>query len=292
MEYSKLISDSNFEKYHGKHFSEYWYTNVISNSSDGYYIDEDGTKKVLFKFRKNVIPNGLQTLSIESFKEFSKKKHPNRGGASGIPTGQTNFRTYTDTGQNEAKYSSSNISGYYDRALREHRGMFPTQNVCRTTAFTLKNMDLWNKSLPFIRHCSKLFKKYSPVEYSKQKKEYSKIDNTVKIPGTCYTTITSNYSWRTACHKDTGDFPNGLGNLVVTGNSFEGGYLGFPQFKVLVKIKPGDFLLMDVHQWHCNTPIKVKGDGFRLSFVMYIRSSMKLCKKHKKIENMDYLSEK
>jgi hypothetical protein len=78
----------------------------------------------------------------------------------------------------------------------------------------------------------------------------------------------------------------GLGNLVVFGDSFSGGYLGFPQFKVLIKIEPGDFLLMDVHQWHCNTPIK--GPGFRLSFVMYIRGSMKECKKKKIVNETVY----
>jgi membrane protein implicated in regulation of membrane protease activity len=41
----------NFDKYKGKHFSEGYYTTVVSKSSDGYYM-ENGKKKVLFKFRK------------------------------------------------------------------------------------------------------------------------------------------------------------------------------------------------------------------------------------------------
>jgi len=81
----------------------------------------------------------------------------------------------------------------------------------------------------------------------------------------------------------------GLGNLIVTGSNFKGGYLGFPQFKVLIKIEPGDFLLMDVHQWHCNTPIKRRSDnGFRLYFVMYIREDKNECKVKKKIGNVIY----
>ena len=80
-----------------------------------------------------------------------------------------------------------------------------------------------------------------------------------------------------------------MGNLIVVGKDFTGGYLGFPQFKILIKIEPGDFLLMDSHQWHCNTPIKIlKDGGFRLSFVMYIREDMKLCKRKKMIENNVY----
>jgi hypothetical protein len=44
---------------------------------------------------------------------------------------------------------------------------------------------------------------------------------------------------------------------------------------------------MDVHQWHCNT--KINGNGFRLSFVMYIREDSSKCKKEKIIENVKYL---
>ena len=35
----------------GHYYSELWYTNIISSSQDGYYV-ENGTKKVLFKFKK------------------------------------------------------------------------------------------------------------------------------------------------------------------------------------------------------------------------------------------------
>jgi hypothetical protein len=120
-------------------------------------------------------------------------------------------------------------------------------------------------------------------------KEYSLIKPHLKIPNTVFTTITSNYNWRTSCHKDTGDFSGGLGNLIVVGKNFDGGYLGFPQFKVCIKIKPGDFLLMDVHQWHCNTGLVLSEPGsFRLSFVMYIREDMKNCKHRTEIGPVVY----
>lgn len=132
---------------------------------------------------------------------------------------------------------------------------------------------------------SKLGGKY----YRLQKKEYSLVNKNIKIPNTVFTTITSNYNWRTACHKDTGDYPLGLGNLIVVGNNYKGGYLGFPQFKVLIKIEPGDFLLMDVHQWHCNTELSFPGrDSFRLSFVMYLRKDSITCKKQKIIKGNYY----
>lgn len=45
MEYSKLISDSEFNKYVGKHFNESWYNTVINSDKDGYYLNEHGEKK-------------------------------------------------------------------------------------------------------------------------------------------------------------------------------------------------------------------------------------------------------
>lgn len=286
--YQKVIPDSDFHG-KGKNFDESYYKFIIDKSSDGYYMDPLGITKVLFKFRKNAITPKYSDIAINSFLELSKKKHSNRGMAAGIPKGQTNARHTTETGQNEGSYIASNISGYFDRPLREHRGILGTIRACRTTSFTLNNVDLWNSGLIFVQKCSKLYKRWGGSYYTAQEQEYNQIKSQVKIPKTVFTTVTSNYNWRTACHQDAGDYSGGLGNLVVVGENFEGGYLGFPQFKVLIKIKPGDFLLMDVHQWHCNTQIRVKGDGYRLSFVFYIREDSKLCKTKKKIGETVYM---
>jgi len=286
--YEKILSDEVFQKYKGKNFEERWYKTIIETSSDGYFLD-GGKPKVLFKFRKGVINTKYSDIATRAFLEFSKKKHANRGIAGGIPDNQTTARHITKTGQSEGIYIASNISGYFDRPLREHRGTLGTIRACRTTAFTLKNKDLWNTGILFVQLCSKLFKRIAFNEWKLQQCEWERIHPTLKIPKTVFTTITSNYNWRTACHKDQGDYSKGLGNLVVIGKDFEGGYLGFPQFKVLIKIKPGDILFMDSHQWHCNTPIKVKKDGYRLSFVMYIREDMKICKNKKKIDDTFYL---
>ena len=278
----KVLEDPN-----GKNFDESFYTKIINKDSDGYYNDPG--VKVLFKFRKNKINTIHQDIAINSFLELSKKKHSNRGMAAG-KFGQKNARHLTESGQSEGNYIASNISGYFDRPLREHRGILGTIKACRTTSFTLNNIDLWNDGLLFIQRCSKIYKSLGGKYYDSQEKEYQSIKPKLKIPKTVFTTVTSNYNWRTACHKDAGDYVGGLGNLVVTGKDFKGGFIGFPEFKVLIKIEPGDFLLMDVHQFHCNTQIKLKSEtGFRLSFVMYIREDMKECKHHKKIDGTDYM---
>ena len=58
------------------------------------------------------------------------------------------------------------------------------------------------------------FKKLIPEAYALQKDSAEKAKHFV-IQDTSFSTITVNYSWRTACHQDRGDFPGGFGNLVI-----------------------------------------------------------------------------
>ena len=81
-------------------------------------------------------------------------------------------------------------------------------------------------------------------------------------------------------------------------NTYEGCYTGFPQYGVAVDVRTGDFLAMDVHQWHCNTEfVDLDGDDTptvvsprtgkpvlrewqynRLSIVCYLRDNMINCR--------------
>ena len=36
---------------------------------------------------------------------------------------------------------------------------------------------------------------------------------------------------------------------------YQGGYTVFPQFGVGINLRNNDFVAMDVHQWHANTPM-------------------------------------
>ena len=180
--FEKIISDLDFKKkWEGRNFDESWYTHIIDQTSCGYYLDQNNIKKVLFKFQKNVITEKYTNIAISSFLNESKKKHSNRGIAAGISEGSTTARNITRTGQNEGKYIASNISGYFDRPLREHRGILKSIIACRTTAFNLNNKNLWISGLPFIQKCSSLFKKYSFNEWFAQKKEWDSINNSLKI---------------------------------------------------------------------------------------------------------------
>ena len=78
----------------------------------------------------------------------------------------------------------------------------------------------------------------------------------LKIPDTSFSTVTINRNFRTALHRDAGDFREGFGNLtVIEQGAYHGGYTVFPQFGLGLNLRSGDFVAMDVHQWHSNTPI-------------------------------------
>lgn len=297
--YEKKYTDEEFEKGEmdapGRKFGLDHYDQVIDAKKvkKGYYIDENGNKKVLFVLMKKVINNKLQEDATHSFKDLSKKKNYNRGLASGKPEGSKTVRHMVDGHSMSINSSTSNIAGFYDRPIRMHKKYFKTDVACRQTAFTKNSMELWENAIPFIQRCSALYKKYGGKYYETQLKEYNKIKKDMRIPDTVFTTVTLNYNWRTSCHKDTGDYSKGLGNLAVTGRDFAGCYLGFPQFKICLKVEPGDFLLMDVHQWHCNTEMELlKPDGFRISYVLYLREHMSKCANHRVIENVHYYEQK
>jgi hypothetical protein len=144
---------------------------------------------------------------------------------------------------------ASNPIGFYEES--KNFAKLP----CRLTHFTRVNYDKYNDGLPFIQRIDQCFKKLIPEAHNKQLcKAIEKCH--LKIPKTCFSTITINRNFRTALHRDAGDYKEGFGNLtVIERGRYKGGYTCFPQFGIGVDVRRGDFLAMDVHEWHTNTPI-------------------------------------
>lgn len=265
----KKYPDEKFQKYENKNFGKKHYDIVITKDTDCYWID-NGQKKILFKFRKNVVPKKLMDIARSVYEQHMKK-------AKG-----TSFKDTSENGDKKYTYRSykSKISGFYDRALINHFSLINTKTVCRTTAFTKNNFKEWTTAIPFFETVAKYYKELAPNHYKRQINLFKQCPPGFQIGKTPFTTITTNYNWRTACHKDTGDFPDGMGNITVVGDdSYQGGFLGFPQFKVAVDVRPGDILIMDVHQYHCNTELKADDNNVRLSFVCYFRKNTVNCTK-------------
>lgn len=295
---TKKMTDEAIKKKEGDYFESSHYDIIIRDDCDCYYNDENNNQRILFKFRKNVLPLEHCQLGIENLKEAAKKTHDNRGAAAGkidlkkMPSyanhasqliGRNKFRVRAYRSRKTGKIvtnslgniSQSNIIGYYDKPDR-NKGA--SRRPCRTTAFTSQQVDKWLKVIPLIKSINEQFKKLTPKNYDIQYKQAN--DTEFVIKDTAFSTITINYNWRTALHKDSGDLKEGFGNLVVLEQGkYKGGETGFPQYKVAIDVRHGDFLAMNVHEWHCNTKIKpISKDYTRLSLVAYLREKMIKCR--------------
>ena len=193
---------------------------------------------------------------------------------------------------------ASNPIGFY-----EQNKNLGTNLPCRLTHFTRTNYEKYNQGLPFLQKIDSLFKKLIPDAHSRQLLRADTKPH-LKIPKTCFSTVTINRNFRTAQHRDAGDFKEGFGNLtVIEQGKYHGGYTVFPQFGVGINLRNNDFVAMDVHQWHANTPLyeteedkaynsTIQSDfkdnpdvgtaGLykeytRISFVCYLREKMAQC---------------
>lgn len=321
----KILSDECMSSKEGEHIDENYYKQdgcrIIKEDCDVYIKDHiNGGKKLLLKLRKNVISEDLTRTAKEAYVSASKKKHENRGAAAGI-LNRDKLANYIGDMVNPGKFRTKFISSYSGKPSKQATSNLSQSNIvgffdipdrnlkgkgapCRLTAYNRDYPDLWTKSLPFLLKCNELFEQLIPTKHAIQ---YERAQQTPEfvIPKTAFSTVTINYSWRTALHRDAGDLRDGFGNLVViedddNPNTYTGCYLGFPQYGVAVDVRNGDFLAMDVHEWHCNTEFIPNNKEFisnnevtkkfkekdiindwyfnRLSMVMYLRENMLKCK--------------
>ena len=316
----KLMSDPEIADMEGEYFATSHYDMIIDEDVDVYKDDNI----LLCKFRKNVINIEKADLAMDSLRIVSRSKHNNRGAPAGVLdykkmnnyVGEWNntkkFRTYytSNTTNKLSKHDISNLApsnliGYFDRKDRND----PLGLPCRLTAFSKKEVDKWNNTIPLIQEISNQFKLLVPDKYENQKNR-AMLSKDFTINDTCFSTITVNYSWRTGCHRDKGDYEDGFGNLIVcedsdNPNHYLECYTGFPQYKICFNVRQGDFLAMDVHEWHCNTDFKAISEPIaynnfkeidfnnnwfynRMSMVCYLRNNMINCTKRNNIKIVEY----
>jgi len=240
---------------------------VLKEDADVY--TEDG--QLLLRFRKNVLSDEKANQAFEALKDFAKRSTTDRGIASGSAKG-------TDTGNK--KPVMSNIIGYFDKWSVSQKATFKQSGIrapsqCRLTSFNLKHPEKWEQVLPIIKEIDEQYKRLCPKEHANQLKAAK--STPFHIKGTAFSTITTNLNFRTAAHTDSGDWPEGFGNLVVleSGSPYKGAYTGFPQYGCAVDCRQGDFLAMDVHQLHGNSPmIPADETSMRLSLVSYLREGI------------------
>ena len=164
---------------------------------------------------------------------------------------------------------NSGIAGWFDR--------YPRIPYGRATSYTANSFEKFKMSYPFLQSLARGFKELLPWRYNNQMEAASKVDPAFLVPGTPFTTITVNKTFRTAAHYDAGDLNTGLSNLLTLSNdgNYTGGYLIAPEYRVAVNVRPGDLLLINNHEvMHGNTPIECAEGSERVSLVVYFREKM------------------
>ena len=160
----------------------------------------------------------------------------------------------------------SSVAGFYDS--------YPRFPFARAVAYNRDNPEQFALSFPFLQSLSRAFQKELPKRWSNQKAACDRTAPEFIIPGTVFSTITVNKTFRTSCHLDAGDLESGFSNLSVLTDGehdYTGGYLVLPEYRTAINIRPGDLLLIANHNViHGNTPI----DGHRISIVAYYREGL------------------
>jgi len=237
---------------------------IIKKDCDVFLQDEQNHQpRLLFSYRKNVLSN-LDTLSL--FQEHLV--HP-------LLTSNMRGAASADT----TKRVNSGILGYYDRWTPQMKKELSGNPLPygRPTMFTERYPERFKAVLPVFQKLSDWYKQTLPTQYKIQKKVMDSVPKEFRIPKTVFTTITVNRDWQTAAHRDKGDLEEGMSCLAVVGENFRGGELGFPEYKILVEMEPGDAILMNSHELHGNTemfPQDPSKPMSRFSMVCYIRTGL------------------
>jgi len=258
-----LMTDQEIKAKEGTYFTEKG-MQVFSEDVDVYRIDEKGEEHLLLRLRKNVIPRDMLELGWEAFYKTAAPSR-NRGAAAGpinLDSAYWKKRKPVEVDKWGARYVQngkvskmrvnnnvfSSVLGYFEQT--------PFMGLpCRLTSYTQKFFQQYKKGVPFLETIDSIFKTLVPEPYAKQlARAKSKPD--YQIGDTAFSSVTLNRNFRTALHRDAGDFQQGFGNLTVLEyGKYSGGVTVFPQYGVGINLRTGDFVAMDVHQWHANTEL-------------------------------------
>ena len=253
----KLVDETNYD--------------LLVKDEDTTVYKPDGSILLVLKKRATSLDANVKAWSVLDKINFTSS---NRGTASGLKPIKRIRKDGTQgktTAVPERLAVTSFIIGYFDRNPR-----FP---FCRPAIWNQKNPEEFKKLFPLCQEVSSRFEELVPDKHFAQAEFVNSVHPDFVIPGSVFTTLTVNKNFRTACHKDAGDFAEGFGSIVcIRSGKFSGGELILPDFRVAVSFDTQDVLFFDVHEWHGNTRIReLTPDAKRCTVVLYCREMMNQC---------------
>lgn len=260
------LKPSESEALKGKFLDHTHYDTLITEDCDAY----DLYGNLLLRYRKNALPYDMLKSGYLAFKDSIELTD-----GRGITSGSSHRRIRKDGSVSNIsvgnKVYSGNV-GYMDAGSMIH--------YCRKTAFARRYFDKFKQGIPFVEYIDKKYKELCPEHYARQIAIAQGTNTNYRISDTSFTTVTVNKNFQTAVHKDSGDLPNGFGNLIIyrEGN-YSGGYFCLPEYRIALDMQNYDLLFVDVHKWHGNTPFFNCSENYlRIAFVLYYREYMYKCK--------------
>jgi hypothetical protein len=262
------MSNEEIKAREGTYFTEKDADTIYDEDVDVYAENTESPdgKKLLFKLRKNVIPHDLVRLAWKNFYNSASPSR-NRGAAAGPIDVKSKYWTRRKLHKSSIKgWSAQYKQGGKISKMRVNNNVFSSvlgyfeetpfmKLPCRLTSYTQKYFEQYKAGIPYIEAIDELFKKLTPDRHLVQFKRASS-NPAFQIEDTAFSSVTMNRNFRTGLHMDAGDLKEGFGNLsVIERGKYSGGNTLFPRYRVGVNLRTGDFLAMDVHEWHCNTEI-------------------------------------
>lgn len=288
------LPDEDVELLLGQFVGEEAYDTLIQEDCDCF--KPDGTP--LLKFRRGVIPVEMCETTFPIW-ELAATPTDNRGMAAGAPelnadgtlkglkkeygkvittgkAGATRFKFLKQDGTVAKKTVAKTVRSGIVGSMDNHDSRFP---YCRLTAFSAQHMEKFNLCMPLITMVDRLFAELMPDRHKAQMEWHNRTSQDFKIPGTSFTTLTVNMTFRTAAHRDRGDLEQGFGVLcAIRKGNYRGGYLIFPKYRVAVDMQTTDLLCCDVHEVHANDKMTgIPGTYKRVSLVFYYRKLLASC---------------
>lgn len=253
---------------------------IIRRHTDVY---DASSGKLILTFRKKSLKNSRLASENLAVASLNYK----RGGAAG-PFEPDRWLKYNRK-MNKPNLEFTGLQNYYKAFVKGRKdpisnpiessslgflGPKPQDHsTCRQTHLTIDILEGYEAATPLYYEIEKLYASLHPKAFQEQKAALVDIMDFFSIKGTVFTTITVNHTSQTAIHKDTDDIEPGYSPIITTG-VFRGLQFCLPQYNLAVDVQPADFLLANVHEFHCNLPEHPDGQDDRYSYIFYARSDV------------------
>jgi len=311
IKFDRLVSDDDLKTLAGQYLGDEWIHHEIDYDCDIY---DSETNAFICSFRKKRVSSDLTNLALDTLAPLAVASR-GRGHAAGPIDPESKYwrkrtlvntkgtRTgYLKSDGTPSKMSVNNQVGSIALGFFDKTKALGVDLPCRLTYHTAAALNQYETGLSYIDELNRWYKKIHPDKHKIQL-ERANTHSKYKIRKTAYSTITVNRTFRTALHKDKGDF-GGIATLsVLEHGRYRGGLFMMPAYGIGINMREGDVLVADVHQFHCNSeiwtteeddqyndslPERFKIDKnvgtlgldkkySRISFVCYLRSNLVDC---------------